>query len=68
MRKKLTAKTFESLPAAQGGRYEVWDLALPSFGIRVARTDERRGCDVPHRREAQAAQDMRTKDDVRATH
>jgi len=38
MRKKLTAKTIENLPAAQGRRYEVWDLALPSFGIRVART------------------------------
>jgi Arm DNA-binding domain len=38
MRKKLTAKTIESLPAAQGRRYEVWDIALPSFGIRVART------------------------------
>src|SRR5262249_5866750 len=38
MRKKLTAKTIESLPAAEGRKYEVWDLALPSFGIRVART------------------------------
>jgi hypothetical protein len=36
MRKKLTAKTVENLPEAQGRRYEVWDLALPSFGVRIA--------------------------------
>jgi integrase len=36
MRKKLTAKTIENLPEAQGRRYEIWDIALPSFGIRVS--------------------------------
>ena len=36
MKKKLTAKTVEALTATGPRRLEVWDLALPGFGIRVS--------------------------------
>jgi len=35
MRKKLTAKTVEDLKP-QSKRYEIKDLSLPGFGIRVS--------------------------------
>lgn len=36
MRKKLTAKTVEALQPAKIKRYEVRDLVLPGFGVRVS--------------------------------
>jgi integrase len=39
MRKTLTVKAIESLPAAEGGkRYDVLDAVVPGFGVRVMAT------------------------------
>jgi hypothetical protein len=39
MRKTLTVKAIESLPAAEGGkRYDVLDAVVPGFGVRVMPT------------------------------
>jgi integrase len=39
MRKTLTLKAIESLPAAEGGkRYDVLDAVVPGFGVRVMST------------------------------
>lgn len=38
MRKKLTAKTIDALPPANGKRYEVRDAMLPGLHIRVSAT------------------------------
>jgi hypothetical protein len=36
MRKKLTTKTVEALSNNGPKRIEIWDIALPGFGIRVS--------------------------------
>ena len=41
MRKNLTAKLIDSLQPRHDQRYEVRDLLLPGFGVRVAVTDKK---------------------------